>query len=67
MHPGARREAVLEAREGLLDISVREEAEHNQANERVRMLVALYEGVPPKALRLIKGRMSKYKIFEVVQ
>ena len=44
---------------------VREPAEHNRANDRVRELVALHFNIDTKAARLISGHHSPSKIFSI--
>lgn len=67
VHPGARRERVVPGRSGVLDIYVREKAERGEANQRVRELVALHEGVPLAAVRLSSGARGPSKKFSVVR
>ncbi len=64
---GARREAFQEMKNGTLRIAVKEKAERNAANARVRTLIALHLGVAEKSLRLIKGRHLASKTFQVIQ
>jgi len=46
-------------------ISVREKAEGNAANHRVRALVALHFKVPAKAVRIISGHRSPRKMLSI--
>ena len=62
--PGAKRERVEEKGEELL-ISVREEAQGNRANDRVRELVALRAGVPLGKVRILTGHRSHVKMISV--
>lgn len=61
---GARREAVqLEG--GVYRISVKEKAEHNYANERIKAVLARELSLPERAIRLIAGQRSQAKKFLV--
>lgn len=62
--PGARKETVEEKGETLL-ISVREPAERNLANTRVRELVALRFKKPVSSVRILTGHRSRVKIVSV--
>ena len=62
--PGARREKVEKTKEGFA-VSVREEAQDNAANERVREIVARECRVPLSAVRLMKGHRSPSKTFAI--
>ncbi|HEX8993874.1 MAG TPA: DUF167 domain-containing protein [Candidatus Paceibacterota bacterium] len=62
----AKKESVERMRGGLR-ISVREPAEENRANARVRELVASEYGVPLARVRLISGRHAPSKKFFVMK
>jgi uncharacterized protein YggU (UPF0235/DUF167 family) len=62
---GARKEKVEELKKGRLKIAVKEPAERNLANRRVRELVATYFKIPQSKVRLISGHTSPAKIFDV--
>ncbi len=60
VHPGAKKEKV-ERKEDFLEIWVKEEAKNDEANRRVlEILKEMYGRV-----RLVRGRRSRLKIFEV--
>jgi len=61
---GARREKVERVPKGL-KVYVREPAEDNRANARVRELVAMEYGMPEKAVRLVSGHHSTSKTFNI--
>ncbi len=62
---GAKEESwSMKARDAFA-ISVREKAEGNKANERVREILAEYYRT--KDIRLIHGHHSPGKVFEIVQ
>ena len=62
--PGAKKENVEEKGE-MLAISVREPATGNRANDRVRELIALREGVPLGKVRILTGHRSRAKMISV--
>lgn len=62
---GARRERVVKISEDVFAISVREAAQHNAANERIRMIIGMRFGVPLRAVRILKGQRSPTKILSV--
>lgn len=62
--PGAKKEKVEEKNETLL-ISVREPAVANRANDRVRELIALRQGVPPGKVRILTGHRSRAKMVSI--
>ena len=64
--PGARRESVEEKGE-VLAISVREPAQGNRANERVRALVASRLHVPLEKVRILTGHRSRGKMLSVLE
>lgn len=63
--PGARRELVKEGKDGMLLISVREPAEGNRANMRVREIVALRFMVPTSCVRILSGHHSPVKLLTI--
>lgn len=62
--PGAKREEVVKKGE-VFCMSVREPAERNCANNRVRELLARALRVQLSAVRLIAGHRSSSKVFSV--
>ena len=62
--PSARKEKVEEKGDALA-LSVREPAEGNRANTRVRELVALRFGVPVVQVRILTGHHSRVKMISV--
>ncbi len=63
--PGSRSESVNEEN-GVLRITVREAAERNMANNRVREIVAAHSGVPLSKVRMILGQRSFNKTFTII-
>jgi len=62
--PGAKKEKVEEKGETLA-IAVREPATGNRANDRVRELIALREGVPLGKVRILTGHRSRAKMISI--
>lgn len=63
----ARKETIEEVQKKRLKIAVKEPAERNLANHRVRELIAAYFGVSLGKVRLISGHKSPSKIFDIEQ
>ena len=63
--PSARREEVAELASGTLRISVKEPAQGNQANLRVRTIVAERLGLPVGKVRLLTGHRSRSKMLSI--
>lgn len=63
--PGARREQVESLAEFVLKVAVREPAQNNVANGRVKELVARAYAVPLSQVRLLTGARSSSKLYEV--
>jgi len=64
--PGAKRESVMRIDEKTFAIAVKEPALQNQANMRVRQLVAEEHGVPVARVKMISGHRSPRKIFDII-
>lgn len=63
--PDTKKERVTKLSETEFDIMVREPAQQNRANERVRMLVARECGVSLTAVRIVAGHRSRTKVMSV--
>ncbi|MEK7201461.1 MAG: DUF167 domain-containing protein [Patescibacteria group bacterium] len=63
--PGSKREQITEGKGGILLITVREPAEGNQANKRVRELVALRLLLPLSKVRILSGHHSPTKLLTI--
>ncbi len=63
--PGAKREKVEKVDDTTFSISVKEPAQQNLANERVKIVLAHELKVMPGKLRLVAGFRSPNKIFSV--
>lgn len=53
---GARKETFAQISENVFEIHVREKAERNEANERVRALIARHFKVSMKNVRILSGQ-----------
>lgn len=63
--PGARKEKVVRTEEGKFTIAVREPAERNEANARVREILADAFRVPMSKVRMLRGVRSRKKVYKV--
>ena len=61
---GAKKERIEETKNGL-EISVREPAQRNLANTRVREIIALRFKVPLSAVRILSGHRSPRKLLSI--
>ncbi len=64
VHPRARRRGV-EVDGDVTVVYVRSPPEKGRANEEAREILAEYFGVNKSGVRLVKGQMSREKVFEV--
>lgn len=65
VRPDAKKEAVIRVDDTSYSIAVREPAERNLANNRVREVLADELSVPVGKVRLISGHRSPKKIFSI--
>jgi uncharacterized protein YggU (UPF0235/DUF167 family) len=63
VYPGTKRETVEKLGENRFEIKVKEPAERNLANARVKELLAVEYGVEVKTVRLVSGHQNSRKIF----
>lgn len=63
--PKAKREQVKKIDKETFEITVKEPAERNLANNRIKELIAEFYGVETKSVRLITGHRSGSKILDV--
>ncbi len=61
----AKRESIEEKSEGILAVSVKEPAQGNHANTRVREIIALRLSVPLGKVRILTGHHSRSKLVSV--
>ena len=62
---GVKKESFVQKTEDTFDIAVREEAERNQANNRIRELLAHHFGVLPAQVRMVNGHNHPHKILAI--
>ena len=65
--PGAKKFSVQETGPKILKISVREEAEQNEANDAIMQAVADFYSIPRNKLRMISGHKSANKMVRVLE
>jgi uncharacterized protein YggU (UPF0235/DUF167 family) len=63
--PSASKELLREVGEYELEIFVREPAQKNMANNRVREIVAAHYGAPIKSARIETGHRSRNKVISI--
>jgi uncharacterized protein (TIGR00251 family) len=63
--PGAKRESFIQVDEKTFSASVKEPAEQNRANDRVRELVADHFRMKAGRIKLISGHRSPQKVFDI--
>jgi uncharacterized protein YggU (UPF0235/DUF167 family) len=62
---GAKKEKIERISEDRYEVSVREPAERNMANKRIKQILAIELRVSEGSLRMISGHQSPHKIFSV--
>lgn len=63
--PDARKESVTEEKDGTLVIAVKEPAEQNRANKRIREIIAARLKLPTEKVRILTGHRSRSKMFSI--
>ena len=63
--PGARKETVTKRKDGVLYIAVREKAERNMANTRIREILAREYNVALTQVTLLTGHRSSSKMYSI--
>jgi len=63
VHTKAKKEKVVELGEHRFEIFVKEKAEQNRANERLREILAERYQTSPKQIRFVSGQHRPNKIF----
>ena len=63
--PGARKETVTKEADDVFYISVKEPAEQNRANKRIREILAETLGVSATHVRMLTGHHSRSKMYSV--
>lgn len=62
---GAKKEILKKTSDNSFEISVKEKAERNLANKKVRELLSEHLSVPVRSIKMLTGHHSKGKILEV--
>jgi uncharacterized protein YggU (UPF0235/DUF167 family) len=62
---GSKKEIVKKVSEDHFEVSVREKAERNLANTRVREIIAEQVGLTVRKVKIIKGHHSPSKILSI--
>ncbi|OGG86047.1 hypothetical protein A2392_01095 [Candidatus Kaiserbacteria bacterium RIFOXYB1_FULL_46_14] len=65
--PGSKRERVTKESDTLFRMEVKEPAERNLANERVKELLREALGLTVGRVRLVAGHRSQSKVFDVLK
>jgi len=65
-HPGARRNALLGVREGMLRIAVTAAPEKGKANQAIAALLGRELGLAKSSIELIAGETSSHKRFLLI-
>ena len=66
VHPGSKKEVVVQTAPGRLEAWVRAKPQDGQANEALVSLLARSLQIPLERLRLVKGGFTRRKLFKVV-
>jgi uncharacterized protein YggU (UPF0235/DUF167 family) len=65
VHPGMKKELILQESENEYTVSVREKAERNLANRRVVSIIASEFNIEENRVRIISGHRSQRKIISI--
>ncbi len=60
-----RKERVTQTDDNTFEMTIKEPAERNLANKRIKEILAEEFGVPSKSVRIVTGHHSQGKIFDV--
>lgn len=63
--PNSKKESIIKKSDNIFEISVKEKAERNMANDKVRELVASYCKVSIDSVRIINGHHSPTKLISI--
>jgi uncharacterized protein YggU (UPF0235/DUF167 family) len=64
-YPSAKKEQITEVGESRYEIKIKEPAERNLANLRIRQLLAEKYGIEEGKVRLVSGHQNSRKIFSI--
>lgn len=65
--PSSKKEKVLKIDEDAFEVYVKEKAEHNLANQKVKELLCKFLKVSAGDVKMIKGSKNRSKIFKINQ
>lgn len=65
VNPNAKKEKLEKKSDELFEISVKEKAKQNMANERTREIIAEHFGIIKGKVRIISGHRSPSKLFSI--
>jgi len=63
---GSRREYVSESKRDILHIEVKEKPERNEANNRVRAIVAEHFSIPVRLVKIVSGHKRPNKVIAIM-
>ncbi len=66
-HPKSSKNAVIPTPDGYIEVYTSMAPIKNLANQAIVGLLAGYFNVPKSQIKLIRGRTSRYKVFEVLK
>ena len=66
VYPGNKKEILTNVGENRFEARVKEPAERNLANNRVRELIASEYGVSDKQVRIVTGHHSSVKVLDII-
>ncbi len=65
-HPKSRQEKVIELNPGKFEIWIKQPAIENKANKEIIKLLSDYLNVNKSRIKLVKGKTSRYKLFDII-
>jgi len=66
VNAGMKKEKVVKVSETTFEMSIKEPAERNMANKRIRTVLAEVYNVSQGSVRIVTGHHSQSKIFDVL-
>lgn len=67
VYPNSKKETLTELKKNVFEIRIREPAEQNRANEKVREVLAQKFSVPTSHVVIINGHKHPKKLLEIKQ
>lgn len=65
-HPGSRQEKIIEINPSKFEIWIKQPAIENKANKEIINLLSDYLNVNKSRIRLVKGKTSRHKLFDII-